>query len=41
MLTEQTTQLQTGLRGKLIQPEDADYDISRKFIMACSTNVPQ
>ncbi len=30
MLTEQTTQLQTGLRGKLIQPEDADYDISRK-----------
>ena len=31
MLTEQfTTQLQTSLRGKLIQSQDADYDTSRK-----------
>src|SRR5687768_3045324 len=32
MLSEQmTTQLQTSLRGRLIQPQDADYDISRKI----------
>ncbi len=31
MLSEQTiTQLQTSLRGKLIQPHDGDYDTSRK-----------
>ena len=31
MLTEQTTiQLQTSLRGRLIQSQDADYDTSRK-----------
>ncbi len=30
MLSEQTTQLQTSLRGKLIQPTDTDYDACRK-----------
>jgi FAD/FMN-containing dehydrogenase len=42
MLTEQTIQVfKTGLRGKLIQPGDADYDAARKVYNAMIDRRPR